>query len=190
MLFFVVYQPCQKPFRNLTGLVNLRMASFILFPGLPNHYEYYNYIPMKKISEIKVTYSSSKGEKPTVSGSHSAYEVLLPHWKKRTIELHEEFKVLLLNRANQALGVFHLSKGGVSGTVVDAKLIFSVALKCNASNIILAHNHPSGNQKPSSSDLSITRKIKQGCSLLDITLLDHLILTKDGFMSFADEGLL
>lgn len=145
---------------------------------------------MKKISEIKVTYSTRKGEKLKVSGSHSAYEILLSHWKKRTIELHEEFKVLLLNRGNEALGVFHLSKGGVSGTIVDAKLIFSVALKCNASNIILAHNHPSGNQKPSSADLNITRKIKQGCALLDMALLDHLILTRDGFLSFADEGLL
>jgi len=145
---------------------------------------------MKKISEIRVTYSTRNGEKLKVSSSHSAYEILLPHWKRKTIELHEEFKVLLLNRSNQALGVYHLSKGGVSGTIVDAKLIFSVALKCNASNIILAHNHPSGNRKPSSADLSITRKIKQGCSLLDLALLDHLILTKDGFLSFADEGLL
>jgi len=145
---------------------------------------------MKKISEIRVTYSTKNGEKLKVSSSHSAYEILLPHWKRKTIELHEEFKVLLLNRSNQALGVYHLSKGGVSGTIVDAKLIFSVALKCNASNIILAHNHPSGNRKPSSADLSITRKIKQGCSLLDLALLDHLILTKDGFLSFADEGLL
>jgi DNA repair protein RadC len=145
---------------------------------------------MKKISEIKVTYSSNNIDKPTVKSSLDSYKVLHTHWDMDTIELHEEFKVLLLNRANQALGVHHLSKGGVSGTVVDAKLIFSVALKCNASSIILAHNHPSCNKKPSQADIDITNKIKEGCRCLDMTLLDHLILIKDSYFSFADEGLL
>ena len=145
---------------------------------------------MKKISEIKVTYSSNNIEKPTIKSSLDSYNVLSEHWNQDTIELHEEFKVLLLNRANKALGVYHLSKGGVSGTVVDAKLIFSVALKCTASSIILAHNHPSCNEKPSQADIDITNKIKAGCKCLDLTLLDHLILIKDSYFSFADEGLI
>lgn len=145
---------------------------------------------MNKISEINVTYSTNNENKPTVRGSLDAYNLIFPHWDINTIELHEEFKVLFLNRANQALGIYHLSKGGVTGTVVDSKLIFSVALKCNASAIILAHNHPSGNRKPSTDDVCITNKIKEGSFLLDLTLLDHIILTKDGYLSFVDEGIL
>ena len=86
------------------------------------------------------------------------------------------------------LGIYPLSKGGVTGTVVDAKLVFSVALKCNASNLIIAHNHPSGNLKPSEADKSLTLKLKKAANLLDITLLDHLILSKEGYYSFQDES--
>ena len=83
-----------------------------------------------------------------------------------------------------------MSKGGVSGTFVDAKLVFSVALKCNASSIIIAHNHPSSNLNPSEADKSLTKKLKSAGQFLDITLLDHLIITKDGYYSFSDDGLM
>jgi DNA repair protein RadC len=88
------------------------------------------------------------------------------------------------------LGVMSISKGGVSGTVVDPKLVFSGALKALACSIILSHSHPSGNTKPSQADIAITKRLKQGGELLDIGILDHLIITPDAYYSFADEGLI
>ena len=143
-----------------------------------------------EISEISVSYSNSKKEKLKAKDSKQCYALFLDSWNKNTIELQEEFKILLLNRANNVLGIYNLSRGGTTGTVVDAKLVFSVALKCNASSIIIAHNHPSCNLTPSEADKTITNKLKQAGKLLDIALLDHLIVTKDNFYSFLDEGLL
>jgi DNA repair protein RadC len=143
-----------------------------------------------KISEIIVSYSSCKKEKEKVSNSKESYEVLLNSWNENIIELQEEFKVLLLNRSNQVLGVYPMSKGGVSGTIVDAKLVFGVALKCNASSIIVAHNHPSGNLSPSEADKKLTQKLKKASEYLDIKLLDHIIITKEDFFSFSDNELL
>ena len=98
---------------------------------------------------------------------------------------------MLLNRANRVLGLASLFKGGGSGTVIDQRIIFQYSLKANAHSIILAHNHPSGNLKPSEADITITNKVKQSAGLLDINLLDHLIISPDRcFYSFADEGLL
>ena len=144
-----------------------------------------------KVSEIQLSYSNKYriSERPQISSSQSAYEILKQVWSDK-IEFIEEFNVLLLNRANRVLGVVNISKGGVSGTVVDAKVIFSAALLANSSSIILAHNHPSGNMNPSSSDLDITRKLKNGAKLLDLTVLDHLIITPDAYYSMADEGVL
>ena len=113
--------------------------------------------------------------------------MLKANWSNN-IEFIEEFNVLLLNRANRVLGIVNISKGGVSGTVVDNKLIFSAALLANASSIILSHSHPSGNVKPSQADIQITQKIKKASEFLDIAILDHLILTKASFYSFADDG--
>ncbi|WP_185964610.1 RadC family protein [Flavobacterium sp. GT3R68] len=145
---------------------------------------------MNKIAEIKVSYNIRNTQKEKITSGQKAYEIFLKSWKKGLLELQEEFKVLLLNRANEVLGIYSLSKGGISGTVVDVRLIFSVALKCNASSIIISHNHPSGNLKPSDSDIKITNKIKKCSEFLDIALLDHLIITKYGFYSFSDEGIL
>ena len=139
-----------------------------------------------EIAEVQVSYNTTNKEHLKIKDSNSTYELLLSCWNKNTIELQEEFKVLLLNRNNQVLGIYSLSKGGVSGTVVDSKLLFSVALKANASGIILSHNHPSGNVKPSEADKNITSKIKQASKLLDIELVDHLVITKDSYYSFAD----
>jgi len=145
---------------------------------------------MIKISEISVSYSNSNQKKLKVKNSKESYKMLLNSWDKNIIELQEEFKVLLLNRSNSILGVYSMSKGGVAGTVVDPKLVFSVALKCNASSIIVCHNHPSGNLVPSEADKNLTQKLKIAGQYLDITLLDHLIITKESFYSFADSGLL
>ena len=106
------------------------------------------------------------------------------------MDLQETFNVMLLNRANEVLGIYRLSKGSVSGTLVDPKLVFSVALKGLASVIILAHNHPSGTLKPSSADIELTRKLVEGGKLLDIQIVDHIIVTRHGYYSFADEGMI
>jgi DNA repair protein RadC len=103
---------------------------------------------------------------------------------------HEEFWILLLSRSCKIIAKELISKGGLSGTVADPKIIFSIALQHQASSIILAHNHPSGNLKPSQQDIDLTRKIHQAGKILDIGVLDHLIITDGGFYSFADEGLL
>ncbi len=142
---------------------------------------------MNTIQEIKVSYTSGNRDKVKITNSKDSYELLLSCWSQKTIELQEEFKVLLLNRNHQVLGIYPLSKGGVSGTVVDAKLVFSVALKCNASSIIIAHNHPSGNLKPSEADKRLTKKLKEAGNYLDVKVLDHIILSREGYYSFVDE---
>ena len=98
-------------------------------------------------------------------------------WDITTIEHIEEVKMILLNRANQVLGVVHLSKGGLSGSIIDTRIILQYAIKANASAVILAHNHPSGNLGASDADISITKRVKDALELVDIELLDHLILT-------------
>lgn len=125
-------------------------------------------------------------QKPKIKSSADAYNFLRPH----LLDLdHEQFWVLYLNRANKVLKVEMISAGGVSGTVVDAKLIFKKALEVLASNIVLAHNHPSGNLKPSSKDISLTKKLKAAGQTLDIPVLDHIIFTDDGYFSFSDESM-
>ena len=142
---------------------------------------------MNIITEIKLSYSTNGMENVKIIDSNSAYKILIDNWDLDTIQLQEEFKVLLLNRANIVLGIYNMSKGGVSGTIVDIKLLLTAALKANASGIIVAHNHPSGNLKPSENDNRLTKKIKEAAKLCDINLLDHLIVTKDRFYSYSDE---
>jgi DNA repair protein RadC len=103
---------------------------------------------------------------------------------------HEEFWILLLNRANFVIGKQFISKGGQAGTVVDPKIIFKIAIEQNAAAIILAHNHPSGNLKPSKADLNITKKLVESGLLLELPVLDHLIITDESFFSLADDGLM
>ena len=143
---------------------------------------------MNKVSEIQVSYTSAETPKVKISTTEKAYRVLLENWDMNTIELCEEFKILCLNRANEVLGIYHHSKGGKSGTVVDQKLIFATALKCNASAIIVCHNHPSGNLTPSDSDIKLTKKLKKCGSFLEINVMDHLIISKNGYLSFINSG--
>lgn len=147
-------------------------------------------IKMNKISEIELHYKNESSLEMKVTSSLSAYEMLRYNWNENTIELQEEFKVLFLDRDNKVLGVYNLSKGGTAGTVVDIKLLMVAALKTKAHAIILAHNHPSGNLKPSIQDKEITKKIQEACKFLDINLLDHIILTKDSYYSFSDEQII
>lgn len=145
-----------------------------------------------KISEVEVKYAtlSLKSERVIITSSAVAYDLLLRNWDIDILEFQEEFKILILNRANEVMGIYNVSKGGIAGTVVDAKIVFSVALKCLACSIILAHNHPSGNRQPSQQDLDLTSKLKKAGEVLDIQVLDHVILTKEGYYSFADEGMM
>ncbi|MEQ9466282.1 MAG: DNA repair protein RadC [Ekhidna sp.] len=122
-----------------------------------------------------------------ITSSNDAYEVI----RGDLMDLnHEEFWLLLLKRNNEVIKKEMLSRGGVSGTVVDAKIIFKRALEETASGIILAHNHPSGNIKPSQEDINLTKRLREAGKSLDISILDHLIVTDSAFFSFADEGLL
>ncbi|MFK7757605.1 MAG: DNA repair protein RadC [Flavobacteriales bacterium] len=103
---------------------------------------------------------------------------------------HEEFHVLLLNQANKILKRVLISKGGMSSTLADPKVIFEAGLAAKASSIVLIHNHPSGNLKPSQSDMRLTKKLKAGGEVLDLPVIDHLIIAETGYFSFADEGIL
>ena len=145
-----------------------------------------------EVAEIQLTYKTKvkPSQRPKITSSKDAYEVLLDNWDEDKLEFVEQFKVLLLNRANKVLGIFEVSTGGVSGTVADPKLVFAAAIKANASAMILAHNHPSGQVKPSQADINLTKKMVGGGKLLEIPVLDHIIVTGEGHYSFADEGVL
>jgi DNA repair protein RadC len=130
-------------------------------------------------------------EKPSIKSSNNAYELLMQIYNANTIRCQEEFIVIYINNNNSVLGIQKLSKGGINATIVDTRLILATALKSLSSGIIISHNHPSGNLNPSEKDLSITKNINEGCKLVDIKLLDHIIVTPDsGYLSFADELLL
>jgi len=143
------------------------------------------------LAEIKVSYKCKLKDVVRITNSKDAFNVLYQLFDMNTIELKEEFFLLLLNRANYVLGWFKLSSGGSTSTVVDAKIIFILALRTNANSIILCHNHPSKNMKPSDTDINLTKRIQQAGKLLDITLLDHIIISSgETYFTFADEGLL
>ena len=143
-----------------------------------------------KISEIELTYKNKvkASQRVKITSSRHAYALFRQNWNDLTIDLYEEFKILLLDRGNHCIGIVPISKGGVSGTYVDPKLIFTCALKANSSAIILGHNHPSGNLTPSKADKSLTTKLINGGRFLDIQILDHLIITDESYLSFADKN--
>ena len=121
-----------------------------------------------EVAEIQLSYKSKvkASLRPKISRSKDVEDVLRKYWNEDTLELHEQFKILLLNRAHRVIGIFEVSSGGLAGTVADPKLIFGCALKAAASGIILAHNHPSGALQPSQADIDLTKKIKEGGKLL------------------------
>lgn len=140
------------------------------------------------LNEIQVSYSTPQTTKPQIKSSLQVYEMVKKHWNPNHLELHEEFKVIFLNQSNRVLGIYDLAKGGISQCTVDVRLIFSIALKVNSSGIMLVHNHPSGNLTPSAPDTAITKNIREIGVLMNIKLLDHLIITKENYYSFADHG--
>ena len=142
------------------------------------------------IAEVQITYSSKtkSADRVKITQSRDAVFAFRSFWQN--LEHVEYAHLLLLNRQNQIIGRYFLAKGGMTGTVIDTRVIFQVALKANATSIMMAHNHPSGNLQPSDADIRVTRQVKQAGTILDIPLMDHIILTEEGYLSFADEGML
>ncbi|WP_299159274.1 JAB domain-containing protein [uncultured Tenacibaculum sp.] len=146
-----------------------------------------------KVNEIKVSYKEKANACASIaiSSSLDAGKLLFENWNKKTIELHETFKVLLLNNSNKVKGIYEVSSGGITGTLVDLRILFAVVLKSLSVGVILVHNHPSGKLIPSEADKSLTRKIKKASAFFDVKVLDHLIITPNGeYYSFADNGIL
>lgn len=148
---------------------------------------------MYNIPQVKLSYVTERGTTtpPRITNSKATMEILKSIFDHETIEHVEYFYCLLLNRHNKVLGVHLVSMGGITGTVVDIRVIFQAAILANACSIVLSHNHPSGNTAPSTQDIDITRKIKEAGKYMDITVLDHIIISAEGnYYSFADEGIM
>ena len=143
------------------------------------------------IKEMEISYKPSKKvyDREEIVGSAAAHHVIKKLYNQKTLSCQEEFIVLYMNNANIPIGYYRASKGGLTSTTADVRLILSVALKCMATAIIISHNHPSGNLRPSTADKVITIKISQACKFLEISLLDHIIVTPhSGYYSFSDHG--
>ena len=149
---------------------------------------------LNNVAEVEIVYrrkpNCKPSERPVIRTSSDSYAVFMHYWNLDTIELIEEFKVIYLNRRNSVLQLLELSKGGITGTVADPRLILAGALRIGACAVVLAHNHPSGIVKPSRADETLTQKIKTAASYHDIIVADHLIISQDSYFSFGDEGLL
>ena len=143
-----------------------------------------------KVGEVKLSYKPKNISKYKVTSSEDAYKYLLSTYKKGTICYKEYFKVLFLNQANQVLGYTLISGGGITETTADVRLIFQAALLTNSVALILAHNHPSGNLKPSPEDIRLTKQVREASNFMRIKILDHIILSDTEYYSFADEGML
>jgi DNA repair protein RadC len=169
---------------NLIGLSRLTISDLIQFKGIGEA----KAITVLAALELGRRRRGAEAmNRKTITSSADAYEVLQMHIGDID---YEQFAIIMLNQANKVLRVENISEGGITGTVVDPKRIFRTALNHNAINIILAHNHPSGSLKPSKNDLELTQKLKKAGEFLQITVLDHLILGDNKFLSMADEGYL
>lgn len=142
-----------------------------------------------EIAEVKMTYKTKvkASERVKINSSQTAHDLLKPFFNEE-MEYKELFYVMYLNRANKVIGIAKISEGGCSGTVADGKIIFQGALLANAQALVLAHNHPSGNLTPSNADLELTKKLVEFGNYIDLTILDHIILTSEDYYSFADNG--
>lgn len=145
-----------------------------------------------QVAEIEISYKPQfkASERPKIDSSNKAFHVLCSNWSEDKIEFLEEFKIILLNRANHVLGMVNISQGGLAGTYRDPKIVFSIALKANSSGIILSHNHPSGHCLPSHADIELTKRMVEIGVLLELPVLDHVIICPDHYYSFKDEGLI
>ncbi len=169
---------------NLNSLAKLSVKDLTRFKGI-GEAKAINIISALELGRRRA--SSTPEKKIKITSAKDAYDAMRPE----LLDLaHEEFWVILLNRGNQIIKKQPISAGGVSGTVADPKIIFKSALDLLSSNIILVHNHPSGNIKPSKADIQLTEKLKSAGDLLDISVLDHIIFTDENYFSFANENLL
>lgn len=143
-----------------------------------------------KVAEVQLSYKPhfKAQERPQINSAKQAYQILLDSWDLNLINFIEQAKMILLNRNNRVLGIVDLSTGGGGCTVVDLKEVFAIALKATATSLILAHNHPSEDLKPSSDDIRLTEKLKQAAKLLDIELHDHLIISENNYFSMAEKA--
>ena len=169
---------------NLNELAKLSVNDLMKFKGM-GEVKAISIVAAFELGRRRKETDAAKREK--ITSSKDIFE----HFRPQFLDLpHEEFHLLLLNRSNHVIRKEFVSRGGISGTVVDPKIIFKIALSNLASSIILCHNHPSGNLRPSDQDISLTKKIIEAGSLLEIPILDHLIITDTGYFSFADEGMM
>lgn len=159
-----------KDFNRFKGIGDAKAISIIAALEIGRRRKEHNSIEMTK-----------------VLSSADAYRLIYPYFADLQ---HEEFWIILLNRSNKLISISPISKGGVSGTVADPKIVFKIALEKLASSIILCHNHPSGSIKPSDADIALTKKMSAAGSLLDIVVADHVIAGDKDFYSFADEGMM
>ena len=143
----------------------------------------------KQMSRFRIVADKSEFQATKISSTQDAYNVIKQFYAD-DIEIYESFFLLLLNIANNTIGYVKISQGGTVGTLIDFKIIAKYAIDGLASSVILAHNHPSGNTNPSEADRAVTRKIKEGLKLFEITVLDHIILTSESYFSFRDEGII
>ncbi|WP_202909862.1 JAB domain-containing protein [Mucilaginibacter pedocola] len=144
------------------------------------------------MTEVELVYKNKIPAKDRlkVASSQAAHDVFRLAWDENLIDLVEEFKIILLAANNTVIGLSHVAKGSTTQCLADPKIVFAICLKSNASAICLAHNHPSGNPCPSETDLQLTAKFCEAARLLDIKVLDHLILTRHGYTSLEDDGLM
>ncbi len=169
---------------NLNELGKLNVKELTKFKGI-GEVKAIGIVAALELGRRRKETESVKREK--VITSKDVFEIMKPSMMDLP---HEEFWLLMLNRASSVIKKELISRGGVSGTVVDAKIIFKTAVEQYASSIIICHNHPSGNLQPSDADIKLTKNIKEAGKIMEISLLDHLIITEKGFYSFADEGII
>lgn len=169
---------------NLNAIGKLSIQQLVGFKGIG---------PAKAISIVSAMELARRrrGEEAVeldkITSSKSIFEIMQPIIGELS---HEEFWIVYLNNSNKVISKSQLSKGGITGTLVDVRLVFKTALEMTATAVILCHNHPSGALKPSEADVQITKKLKFAGESLDIKVLDHLIVTENNYFSFADEGIL
>jgi len=169
---------------NLNEIAKLSVQDLMKFKGI-GEAKAISIVAAMELGRRRKETETLKREK--VITSKDIFEIFRPQFMDLP---HEEFHILLLNRSNHLIRKENVSKGGISGTVVDPKIIFKIALTHQASSIVLCHNHPSGNLKPSAEDISLTKKIKEAGAFLEIPILDHVIISDMGYFSFADEGMM
>ena len=142
---------------------------------------------MERLEEIGLTRKPTNFERTKITSSKDSYDVIKQFYHQ-DITLYESFFLLLLNNSNETIGFVKISQGGITGTVVDVRIIAKYCVEVLATSCILAHNHPSGKLYPSEADIHITKKTKDALAILDVKVLDHIILAESGYYSFADEG--